>query len=99
MLTHWMFLAASGLETPEHEAMKEAARKGGNNGLFSNETGLVLGAILLLAAIIFFWDLLPQAPETFARLARPGARQKTFQGIRRILGRPQTEEASPGASR
>ena len=55
MLTHLMFLAASGLEAPEHEAMKEAARKGGGNGLFSNETGLILGAILLLAAIIFFW--------------------------------------------
>lgn len=55
MLTHLMFLAASGLEAPEQEAMKEAARKGGNSGLFSNETGLVLGAILLLAAIIFFW--------------------------------------------
>lgn len=55
MLTHLMLLAASGLEVPEHEAMKEAARKGGSNGLFSNETGLILGAILLLAAIIFFW--------------------------------------------
>ena len=55
MLTHLMFLAASGVELPQHEAMQDAARKGRNNDLLSSETGLVLGAILLLAAIIFFW--------------------------------------------
>ena len=55
MLTHLMFLAASGLELPHEEAFRDAAKKGGSNGLFSNETGLVLGAILLLAAVIFFW--------------------------------------------
>lgn len=55
MLTHSMFLAASGLELPHEEAFRDAAKTGGGNGLFSSETGLVLGAILLLAAIIFFW--------------------------------------------
>lgn len=51
MLTPVFILAQ--LETPEELALRDG--RGSGTSLFGGEMGLILGAVLILAALLFFW--------------------------------------------
>ncbi len=61
MLTTAFLLAQ--LEPPEEQAIRDGAGRG--SSLFSGEMGLILGAVLVLAALLFFWAFfLRKRPQT-----------------------------------
>jgi hypothetical protein len=63
MLTDFLLLAQAGTSPEEQiEALKGAR---GGPSFFAGETGLILGAILVLVALLFFWAFfLRKRPQT-----------------------------------
>lgn len=54
MLKTTLLLAQVVTDTPEELAVRDAVKKN-PWGIFGGETGMILGAILLVAAIVFLW--------------------------------------------
>ena len=65
MLTAAFILAAASPPPPDEEAIREAAGRAAPPPFLGGETSWILGAVLIIAAGIFFWAIfLRKRPET-----------------------------------
>ncbi|MEY2408810.1 MAG: hypothetical protein QOF48_1480 [Verrucomicrobiota bacterium] len=87
MLTTLLLVAAATPATPDEDTLRDAANHG--TSFFGGETSLILGAVLVVAAGIFFWAVfLRKRPETqrgsfVLTRARPEAADRSSSGRRR----------------
>ena len=63
MLTDPFLLAAASATSPDEESIREAASR--STPFFGGETSLILGAVMVVAAMVFFWAVfIRKRPET-----------------------------------
>ena len=65
MLTPAFILAAASPAAPDEDAIREAASRTSHTQFLGGETSLILGAVLVVAAAVFFWAIfIRKRPET-----------------------------------